>query len=132
MHGVATGAEQLSTGLVKLSAGADKLADGTGQLADGLESGAKQIPTYDKQARERLSTVVAAPVTTPDVTSVFSNVATTTLLAVLALWVGGLASYLVLRAVSAKALSSMRSSWRLTPGEPAARPRSWPPCRRSS
>ena len=44
----------------------------------------------------------------------FSNVATTTLLAVLALWVGGLASYLVLRAVSAKALSSMRSSWRLT------------------
>ena len=114
VHGVATGASQLSGGLVKLSAGADKLADGTGQLADGLESGAKQIPTYDKQARERLSTVVAAPVTTPDVTSVFSNVATTTLLAVLALWVGGLASYLVLRAVSAKALSSMRSSWRLS------------------
>ncbi|SEP81313.1 YhgE/Pip domain-containing protein [Microlunatus flavus] len=114
VHGVATGAQQLSGGLVKLSAGADKLADGTGQLADGLKSGAKQIPTYDKQARERLSTVVAAPVTTPDVTSVFSNVATTTLLAVLALWVGGLSSYLVLRAVSAKALSSMKSSWRLS------------------
>lgn len=114
VHGVAGGAQQLSTGLVKLSAGADKLADGTGQLADGLKSGAKQIPTYDKQARERLSTVVAAPVSTPDVTSVFSNVATTTLLAVLALWVGGLASYLVLRAVSAKALSSMKSSWRLS------------------
>ena len=111
--GVADGAQQLSTGLVKLSAGADKLADGTGKLADGLKSGAKQIPTYDKQARERLSTVVAAPVTTPETTSVFSNVATTTLLAVLALWVGGLASYLVLRAVSAKALSSMKPSWRL-------------------
>jgi len=112
--GVADGARQLSTGLVKLSGGADKLADGTGQLADGLKSGAKQIPTYDKQARERLSTVVAAPVASSDVTSVFSNVATTTLLAVLALWVGGLASYLVLRAVSAKALSSMKSSWRLS------------------
>ncbi len=114
VHGVATGAEQLSTGLVQLSAGADKLADGTKQLSDGLDKGAKQIPTYDKTARDRLSTVVATPVTTPEVTSVFSNVATTTLLAVLALWVGGLASYLVLRAVSAKALSSMRSSVRLT------------------
>ncbi|SDV01577.1 putative membrane protein [Microlunatus sagamiharensis] len=112
--GVADGARQLSTGLVKLSAGADQLADGTGQLADGLKDGAKQIPTYDKQARERLSTVVAAPVASSDVTSVFSNVATTTLLAVLALWVGGLASYLVLRAVSAKALASMKSSWRLS------------------
>src|SRR4051794_35513802 len=114
VHGVATGAEQLSTGLVKLSSGADQLADGTEQLSDGLADGAKQIPTYDKTARDRLSTVVAAPVTTPAVTSVFSNVATTTLLAVLALWLGGLASYLVLRAVPARALSSMRSSWRLT------------------
>jgi putative membrane protein len=114
VHGVATGAEQLSSGLVKLSGGADKLADGTKQLSDGLAKGAKQIPTYDKTARERLSTVVATPVTTPEVTSVFSTVATTTLLAVLALWVGGLASFLVLRAVSAKALSSMRSSVRLT------------------
>ena len=114
VHGVATGAQQLSTGLVQLSAGADKLADGSEQLSDGLAKGAKQIPTYDKTARERLSTVVATPVTTPEVTSVFSNVATTTLLAVLALWVGGLASFLVLRAVSARALSSMRSSVRLT------------------
>jgi putative membrane protein len=114
VHGVATGAEQLSSGLVKLSSGADTLADGTHQLAVGLDKGAKQIPTYDKTARDRLSTVVATPVTTPEVTSVFSNVATTTLLAVLALWVGGLASFLVLRAVSAKALSSMRSSVRLT------------------
>ena len=114
VHGVATGAEQLSTGLIQLSSGADKLADGTKQLADGLDKGAKAIPTYDTTARDRLSTVVATPVTTPEVTSVFSNVATTTLLAVLALWVGGLASFLVLRAVSAKALSSMRSSVRLT------------------
>ncbi|GAB2593058.1 YhgE/Pip domain-containing protein [Microlunatus antarcticus] len=114
VSGVATGAEQLSTGLVQLSSGADKLADGTKQLADGLDKGAKQIPTYDKTARERLSTVVATPVASGEVTSVFSNVATTTLLAVLALWVGGLASFLVLRAVSAKALASMRSSWRLT------------------
>jgi putative membrane protein len=114
VHGVASGAEQLSGGLVQLSAGADKLADGTEQLSDGLAKGAKQIPTYDKTARDRLSTVVATPVTTPEVTSVFSNVATTTLLAVLALWVGGLASFLVLRAVSARALASMKSSVRLT------------------
>ena len=115
MHGVATGRRAAEHRAWSSSPpGADKLADGTKQLADGLDKGAKQIPTYDKTARDRLSTVVATPVTTPEVTSVFSNVATTTLLAVLALWVGGLASFLVLRAVSAKALSSMRSSVRLT------------------
>lgn len=121
-QGLADGTAKLSTGTTKLSAGADQLADGTQQLADGLAKGADQIPTYDKQARENLSTVVAAPISTPAVHSAFSDVATTTLLTVLALWVGGLASFLVLRPVSARALSSMQPSWRLALGSlaPAA------------
>ena len=112
-QGLADGAAKLATGTTKLSAGADKLADGSQQLADGLAKGADKIPTYDTQARQNLSTVVAAPVSTPVVHSAFSDVATTTLLATLALWVGGLASFLVLRPVSARALSSMQPSWRL-------------------
>ena len=112
-QGLADGAAKLATGTTKLSAGADQLADGTQQLADGLAKGADQIPTYDPQARQNLSTVVAAPVSTPVVHSAFSDVATTTLLATLALWVGGLASFLVLRPVPARALSSMQPSWRL-------------------
>ncbi|HEY5821246.1 MAG TPA: YhgE/Pip domain-containing protein [Propionibacteriaceae bacterium] len=109
----ATGTEKLSAGVIKLADGGDKLADGTTKLADGLEKGAKEIPTYNERTREKLSEVVATPVTTPQATSVFSDVATTTLLAVLALWIGGLATYLVVRAISGRVLSSMKSSWRL-------------------
>ncbi len=43
----------------------------------------------------------------------FSDVATTTFLAVIALWIGALATYLVLRAVPAGVLTSMKPSWRL-------------------
>ena len=45
--------------------------------------------------------------------TLYSDVATTTFLAVIALWLGGLVSYLVLRAVSANVLGSMKPSWRL-------------------
>ena len=108
-----TGAAELATGTEKLAAAGDQLADGSRELADGLAEGADAVPTYDKPTREKLSTVVTTPVDTPAPTSAFSDVSTTTFLAVLALWVGGLATYLVLRAVSARVLSSMRSSWRL-------------------
>lgn len=107
------GAVKLATGTEKLAAAGSQLADGSQQLAKGLAKGADAVPTYDKPTREKLSTVVANPVDTPTPTSAFSDVSTTTFLAVLALWVGGLATYLVLRAVSARVLSSMTSSWRL-------------------
>src|SRR6478672_376170 len=83
------------------------------KFADGLEKGKGQIPTYSSAARDRLSTVVSTPVTTPKVDTVFSDIATTTYLAVIALWIGALASYLVLRAVTARVLSSRKASWRL-------------------
>ncbi|MET1007601.1 MAG: YhgE/Pip family protein, partial [Propionibacteriaceae bacterium] len=109
----ADGASKLSAGMIKLSDGADKLADGSTKLSDGLKKGQDQIPTYDKSAREKLSTVVTTPVTTERPTSAFADVATTTFLAVIALWIGALATYLVLRAVSSRVLTSMKSSWRI-------------------
>jgi putative membrane protein len=108
-----TGADKLSAGLISLSDGGTKLADGSRKLADGLKKGKDQVPTYDKSAREKLSSVVTNPVTSERPSTVFADVATTTFLAVLALWIGALATYLVLRAVSSKALTSMKSSWRL-------------------
>ena len=112
----ADGAAKLSAGLIKLSDGGDQLADGAKQLADGLEKGKDQVPTYDKTAWEKLSTVVTNPVTSERPTSAFADVATTTFLAVIALWIGALATYLVLRAVSARVLTSMKSSWRIAAG----------------
>lgn len=110
----ATGAHKLADGNGQLADATHQLADGSGKLSDGLAKGAKAVPTYDKTTRHKLSTVVTTPVSTPAPTSVFSNVTTTTFLAVLALWLGALATFLVLRAVSARVLSSMKPSWRLS------------------
>ncbi|MBA8793526.1 putative membrane protein [Friedmanniella endophytica] len=107
------GVDQLHTGLVKLSDGGDQLADGTTKLADGLEKGAKQIPTYTKSDRTTLASVVAAPVEHQQPDSLFSDTTTTTLLALLALWLGGLVTYLVVRAVPSDVLGSAKSTVRL-------------------
>ena len=109
----ATGAEQLSDGLTKLSDGGVKLADGSQKLADGLTKGAEQVPSYDKSTRTKLAEVVATPVTSERPTSLFADIANTTFLAAIALWLGGLASYIVLRAVPSSVLTSMKASWRL-------------------
>lgn len=109
----AEGAQKLSDGVVKLADGQRKLADGADELATGLEKGAKQVPTYDKAQRTALSSVVATPVTAERPSSLFSNIANTTFLAVLALWLGGLASFVVLRAIPSRVLTSMKPSWRL-------------------
>lgn len=107
------GADKLSAGMIKLSDGGSKLADGSKKLADGLQKGAKAVPTYDSSTREKLSSVVTTPVTSNAPTSVFADVATSTFLAVIALWLGALATYVVLRAISSRVLTSMKSSWRI-------------------
>ena len=109
----ATGARRLSDGLVALADGGGQLAAGSGELATGLEEGAEQIPTYDEQQRTALSSVVATPVTAERPVSLFADVTNVTFLAVLALWLGGLASFVVLRAIPSRVLTSMQRSWRL-------------------
>lgn len=109
----ASGADELATGVAQLADGGEQLADGSRELSDGLAKGADAVPSYDKTTREKLSDVAAQPVQTEAPTSAFSDVTTTTFLGVLALWVGALASYLVLRPVTARVLASMKPSWRL-------------------
>ncbi|MFL6064071.1 MAG: YhgE/Pip family protein [Friedmanniella sp.] len=110
----ASGAADLASGARQLADAGSQLADGSQKLADGLAKGADAVPTYDQPTRQKLSEVVATPVQSPAPTSAFSNVTTTTFLAVLALWVGALATYLVLRAVTSRVLASMKPSWRLS------------------
>jgi putative membrane protein len=109
----ADGARQLSEGLTKLDGGGVKLADGSRQLADGLQKAADQLPSYSKSDRRQLAKVVSSPVTTDQPDSLFANETTTTLLMALALWIGGLATYLVVRAIPATAFGSTKSSARL-------------------
>jgi putative membrane protein len=109
----ADGARELSDGIVKLADGGEELADGTDELADGLAKGAEQVPTYDETTRTKLAEVVANPVTAEQPKNLFADIANTTFLAAIALWLGGLASFVVLRAVPAGVLTSMAPTWRL-------------------
>ncbi|HEY9292663.1 MAG TPA: YhgE/Pip domain-containing protein [Microlunatus sp.] len=109
----ATGSAQLTKGLQQLDTGGDKLADGTKSLADGLGKAADQLPSYSKSDRTQLSKVASVPVTADQGDELFSNVVTTTLLMALALWIGALATYLVVRAIPRDAFGSSKSSLRL-------------------
>lgn len=110
----AEGTKQFSLGMTKLSDGAKKLAAGNREFADGLAKGATKVPTYNASQRDNLKTVVANPVA-PDqaTTKILSEVPATSLLMVLALWLGGLATYLVVQAVASSTLLSSRPSWQL-------------------
>lgn len=109
---LATGAGDMATGLGELDEGAGELADGTRQLADGLEEGQDQIPSYTAPERDRLATVVSEPVASDDgLLGSISQASTIALLLVMALWLGALITYTVIRAVSATAVTSRRPSW---------------------
>ncbi len=110
----ADGVRQLSEGLDQLGSGASKLADGSRQLAGGLQKAADRVPTYSKSDRKQLAAVASTPVSTDQPDGLFANETTTTLLMALALWIGGLATYLVVRAVPTAVFGSSRSSARLT------------------
>ncbi len=114
VYRLAGGARQLDSGLAKLSDGGHRIADGltdlqdgAGQLADGLTDGAKQIPGYD-DASER-SGVLADPVS---LDRVVRNPAGTygvgfaPYFLALALWVGAMINYMLLRPLNRRYLAS--------------------------
>ena len=108
----AGGAGTLADGMTQLRQGSRTLADGSDELAVGVADGVDQAPTFDEQDRDRLSNVVSRPVdggeaSTPDPGF------WTALIVGLALWLAGLATFLVLRAVPSRALGSAEGSSRL-------------------
>lgn len=111
----ADGAHKLAHGVGKLGKGNDKLADGTHDLANGLKKGAKSVPSYSKSQRSQLSKVVSEPVKDGGSSdpSVFADASAAGFLVVIALWIGALVAYLVMRAVTSRVLTSSRPSWLL-------------------
>lgn len=112
----AAGADQLAAGTGELAAGADELADGADelsvgalQLRDGLREGAGEVPDYTDEERDTLATTAATPVEDAAdrmnaVSSFGSGIAPYFM--ALALWVGAMAIYLLLRPLSERALAS--------------------------
>jgi putative membrane protein len=82
------------------------------QLAGGLEEGAAQVPDYDLHQREQLVAVASQPVAVSiDEPPTFERAVA--YLGALALGVGGLVTFLLLRPVPARALSSRAGAVRL-------------------
>lgn len=109
----ATGSKKLSAGLTKLDHGSGRLADGTAKLHQGLKDSADKMPSYSASDRKQLSKVASQPVSAEQPHSLFANQSTTTLLMAIALWIGGLVTYLVIRTVPGNPFTSSKSSIRL-------------------
>lgn len=106
----AAGTGELATGSSKLADGVGKLADGTGTLADGLTTAVDGIPTYTESQAKGMATVVADPVQASEQTGGLYGGAAAPLLAVVALWFGGLASYVAIQARTRRTLASSAAS----------------------
>ncbi|WP_091230539.1 YhgE/Pip domain-containing protein [Microbacterium sp. 3J1] len=105
------GATQLATGTSELATGLDTLATGTGDLAGGLRTASESLPSFTDSESTDLASVIADPVASEgaDASTIFGPTAIPLLTAAV-LWFGALASFLVLRAFTARTLTSRRSS----------------------
>ena len=118
--GAATGVSQLSDGITQfaagvppLAAGADQTAAGAASLASGLSEAAAKLPSYSSGDRTTLASVASEPVTTSAAHSTGFGQSSIPLFGVVALWLGALATFLVLQAVSRRSLLTTRASGRI-------------------
>lgn len=116
-RGLQSGAAQLADGATQAADGATSLADGVAQLstgtsslADGLATASDSLPSYTDSEATSLANVVSDPVTTDGLGSSLFGASAVPLLASLALWFGGLGTFIALQAASRRALTSRSPS----------------------
>ena len=110
------GTASAASGADTLHAGLDEMADGAGSLATGLDSGLADIPSYTDAEAHHLSDVEGAPITLA--TSRVNEVpgygyGLAPYFTALALWVGALAYYLMMPALTRRALDRRGSPVRV-------------------
>lgn len=112
---LADGTGQLVDGAGRLATGADQLRDGALQLQSGLSDGSEQVPSYTDDQREKLAKTAATPITDAadrlNAVSSYGEGLAPYFIA-LALWVGAMSIYLLLRPLSARAIASATGSVR--------------------
>ncbi|MEU8267040.1 YhgE/Pip domain-containing protein [Sphaerisporangium sp. NPDC049002] len=137
LAGLSTGADQLSGGLAalgegagrldsgigKLHAGAGKLdhglvqlADGSDDLASGLSDGAGKIPDYTASERDSRTGMMSDPIRLDsEVDNSVPNYGTgfAPFFVPLALWVGAMVTYMVLRPLNPRLLAGSAPAWRI-------------------
>ena len=108
------GMRTLDSGIGDLDDGLVRLSSGGHTLADGLSDGQRQIPTYDKGQRADRSDMMSSPVRLSSKTD--NKVATygvgfAPFFLPLALWVGAMIVYMLLRPLPGRALASNVPAW---------------------
>lgn len=113
---LADGLVELDDGAGRLDEGARALDEGAGRLASGIAAGAEEVPTYPAEDRATRSDVVAVPVegtaTREHAVPTYGEGLAPFFLS-LALWIGGMITYMVLNAIPYRALASSARSWRI-------------------
>jgi putative membrane protein len=113
---LATGLGSLSGGVTSAQSGATQLASGATDLATGLRSGADKVPASSSAASAKASKIASDPISFSvvrdnrigDLGKVIA-----TFFVPLGLWVGAIATFLVLRPISQRALASTATTGRL-------------------
>ncbi|OIV36406.1 hypothetical protein BIV57_16410 [Mangrovactinospora gilvigrisea] len=106
---LSSGAAGLDSGLGTLDGGLARLADGSGTLAEGLHQGAAKIPDYDGTQRADRSQVLSDPVQLAmKHLNATANYGTgfAPYFVPLALWVGVMVGYMLLRPLNPRLLSA--------------------------
>ncbi|MQY07022.1 YhgE/Pip family protein [Actinomadura macrotermitis] len=117
------GSSQVTAGLGKLSDGAVTLqtallqiSDGSGKLATGLDNGAKKVPDYSNGERADRADMMSSPVRLASATANKApNYGTgfAPFFVPLALWVGGMVIYMMLRPLNPRAVGANAPGWRV-------------------
>ncbi len=107
---LAGGLDEAGTGASSLADGVAAIADGTSTLADGLDQASTALPSYSDTEASSLADVVANPVAADGVGTSLFGASAIPLLSMLALWFGGLGTFIALQAVSRRALTAREPS----------------------
>lgn len=110
---LSTGAGGLAGGTSALADGVSRLAPGSASLATGLRTATDSLPSYTTDQAGQLASVIADPVVTSGTGTDLFGSSVVPWFMVLALWLGGLAAYLVLSPMTPRALGSTLPSWQL-------------------
>jgi len=108
--GLASGAAGAADGADALASGVEQLAGGADTLASGLHQASDSLPSYTDDEAQSLAEVVTTPVGADGAGTNLFGASAIPLLAMVALWFGGIASYIALQAVPRSALTSRRPS----------------------
>ncbi|GII75297.1 membrane protein [Sphaerisporangium rufum] len=111
-----SGLGTLQDGAGRLDRGLVKLADGSKELADRLDDGAGRIPDYSAAGRDARTGMMSDPVRLHDeVDNEVPNYGTgfAPFFVPLALWVGAMVVYMVLRPLNPRLLAGSAPAWRI-------------------